>query len=65
MKNEKIYNLGKKLGLNKQDIENILKGGITSCAIAALPMMTDIYKGGTYYGTISIYDFKIQNSIIT
>ena len=57
MKNEKIYNSGKKLGLNKQDIESILKGGITSCAIAALPLITNIYKGGTYYGTISIYNF--------
>jgi hypothetical protein len=57
MKNEKIYNSGKELGLNKQDIENILKGGITSCAIVSLPLLSSIYKGGTYYGTISIYDF--------
>jgi len=57
MKKEKIYNLGKKLGLNKKDIEGIIKGGITGGAIAALPIMINIYKNGTYYGTISIYDF--------
>jgi len=57
MKNEKIYNLGKKLGLNKQDIESVLKNGITSCALAAIPFITNIYKNGTYYGTVSIKDF--------
>jgi hypothetical protein len=57
MKNEEIYNLGKKLGLNKQDIESVLKSGITSCAIAVLPLVPHIYKDGTYYGTVSIKDF--------
>jgi len=57
MKNEKIYNLGKKLGLNKKDIDRILKGGITGCAITGLPMIASVYKVGGYYGTISIYDF--------
>jgi len=59
MKNEEIYNLGKKLGLNKQDIESVLKGSITSCAVVILPVishLSSIYKG-TYYGTMSIYDF--------
>jgi len=59
MKNEKIYTLGKKLGLNKQDIENVLKCGISSCLFAAIPMISDIYKHGSYYGTISIYDFQL------
>jgi len=57
MKNEKVFKLGEKLGLNKQDVESLLKTGITSCALAALPIMTNIYKHGTYYGTISIKDF--------
>ena len=56
MENEKIYSLGKKLGLDKQDMESILKGSITSCAVVILPVISHIYKG-TYYGTISIYDF--------
>ena len=59
MKNEKILKLGEKLGLNKQDIECVLKSGITSCAIAAIPFMTHLYKDGTYYGTISINDFEL------
>ena len=59
MKNEKIFNLGEKLGLNKQDVESVLKTGITSCALAALPIMTHIYRYGTYYGTISIKDFEL------
>jgi len=59
MKNKKIYSLGKKLGLNKQDIESILKSSIT-IPIAALPHITKcwwVYEVGTLYGTISIYDF--------
>lgn len=59
MKNEKIFKLGEKIGLNKQDIESVLKSGITSCALVAIPFMTHIYKDGTYYGTISINDFKL------
>ena len=56
MENKKIYSLGKKLGLDKQDMESILKGSITSCAVVILPVISHIYKG-SYYGTISIYDF--------
>ena len=57
MKNEKIFKLGEKLGLNKQDIGSVLKSGISCCAIYTIPVMSHLYKDGTYYGTISIYDF--------
>ena len=59
MKNEKIYYPEKQPGLNKENIENILKCGVKSCVIAALPISVLIYKNGGYYGTISIYDFYL------
>ena len=57
MKNGKIYDLGKKFGLDKKDIENNLKCGITSCAVASIPTLFSRIYHGSYYGTISLYDF--------
>ena len=57
MDSKNIYNLGEKLGMNKVDIEDILKHGVKSCAMAALPIGVLVYKNGGYYGTISIFDF--------
>lgn len=57
MKDEKIYDLGKKFGLDKKEIKNILKSGIPSCAIAIIPTLCSRIYHGSYYGTISIYDF--------
>jgi hypothetical protein len=57
MKNKEMYDIGKRIGLDRKDIESVLKNKITCCAIATIPMLSNIYKDGTYYGTISIYDF--------
>jgi len=42
MKIENIYDIGKKLGLKKQDIQDIIKTGITCCAFAAIPIVSNI-----------------------
>ena len=47
MKNEKIYKLGKKHGLNKKDIDKTL-----SCK-----NISEYYKNGTLYGKISVKDY--------
>jgi len=44
MKNEKIYKIGKKHGLNKKDIDNTL----------SRKNMSEYYKNVTLYGKISI-----------
>jgi hypothetical protein len=57
MNNEKLLDIGKKLGLEKQDIDSILNSKVTNCVFAVLPVLSYIYKEGSYYGTISFYDF--------
>jgi len=56
MKNEKIYNLGKKLGLNKQEIEYTLINTIPDDKQFSISYESDCYKNGTMYGTVSIND---------
>ena len=51
-----IYRLGKKVGLNKKDIDTLLKHGLITNKHAILSY-PDSYKDGTWYGTISIKDF--------
>ena len=57
MKNKKMYDIGKRIGLDKEDIESVLKSKVSYCLLAAIPVVSNIYKDGTYYGTISIKDF--------
>ncbi|MHA1252974.1 MAG: hypothetical protein ACTSRP_23500 [Candidatus Helarchaeota archaeon] len=42
---EDIYKLGEELGLNRDEIEEIIS------------KPAELYKAGTYYGTVSIKDF--------
>jgi len=56
MKNEIIYNLGKKIGLSKQDIGNTLVNSISNKKSVSILYKSDFYKNGTRYGTVSISD---------
>jgi hypothetical protein len=56
MSRKDLYILGEKLGLNKDDIENILTYELVLDAQANLSCGPH-YSGGALYGTISPYDF--------
>jgi hypothetical protein len=55
MKNEKIYFLGKNLGLSKFDINQTLKNVISKNNILNTNG-ADCYKNGTMYGVVSSKD---------
>ena len=58
----KLYGLGKKIGLNKEEIDEIIKTGSdvqpTVSKKLSLQHPTDEYMPGTTYGTVSINDFQ-------
>jgi hypothetical protein len=56
MSKENLYKLGRKVGLNKNDIDKLLKHRFITNEHASLSY-PDSYKDGTWYGTISIKDF--------
>jgi hypothetical protein len=56
MKNKKIYFLGEKLGLDKNEINKTLKNKIFNCKNNSIFHVTDYYKDGTMYGVVSIKD---------
>ena len=56
MYSKKLYNLGKKIGLNEIDIDNLLKHRIIINELVSL-LEPDSYKDGTLYGTVSINNF--------
>jgi len=56
MKKERIHDLGKKLGLNKQDIDSVLRNRICNNISVSISYSPDCYKDGTMYGTVSIMD---------
>ena len=57
-----IYDIGQKIGINKQDIKNtfqrrkrtLITGAIV---VVALAFASNIYYLGTHYGGISLEDF--------
>jgi len=51
-KKDNIYNIGKNLGLEKTDIDNVLSAKSRTTEIANTPAV-DVYKAGTRYGTLS------------
>jgi len=62
MKKEKLYPVGRLLGLKEDDIEDISKSRVDSGNISAryeTRSPFDIYKMGNHYGTISVKDFKV------
>ncbi len=52
----KIYQLGKELGLQERDIDEVIEGG--KVVNKEVPSPMEIYPFGGYYGTISIKDFR-------
>ena len=57
MPNENLYKLGEKLGLNKKDIDDIVKDGTASDKHASLSLGANSYDKGELYGSVSINDF--------
>jgi len=57
MLEKKIYRIGRSLGLDKNDIDTVIK---TPHKISSYTPTADIYKNGTDYGTVSPIDvYKI------
>jgi hypothetical protein len=54
---EKIYEMGALLGLKKKEINSFLFD-TSSSKKEKYSSNVNIYKDGSYYGTISIKDFK-------
>lgn len=59
MKKEKIYELGEKFGLNKQEIDETLTNISYNLKHTTLSCSSDCYKNGTRYGSISINDYDL------
>ena len=61
MTTKKIYGLGKKVGLNKKEIDEIVQKEseeiLTNKPKFLIKHPKDEYMPGTTYGTISIYNF--------
>ena len=56
MEKEDLYKSGRKLGLNLDDIDNLLKYDIVTNGSGPGPCPPG-YPCGGLYGTVSIYDF--------
>ena len=55
---EKVYEMGAILGLEESDIKDLVPDASAS-DIQDTPLSpANVYKDGSYYGTISIKDFK-------
>jgi len=48
-----VYKIGKTLGLNKKDIDNVLSAKQTQTGDTAGIPSSDLYKSGSDYGTVS------------
>ena len=57
IKRVKLLELGKKLGLNKENMDTILKDILPRNEHLSFSLGPPLYSGG-YYGTVSINDFK-------
>ena len=56
MERKDLYKLGEKLGLNLDDIDNVLKYDMATYRSGPGPCPPG-YICGTLYGAVSIYDF--------
>ena len=59
MKKDKIYELGEKVGLNKQEIDETLTNVSSKYKQVSISYSSDCYKDGTMYGSISINDYDL------
>ncbi len=53
----KIYQLGKELGLQERDIDEVIESS-KEAVNKEVPSPMEIYPFGGFYGTISIKDFR-------
>ena len=58
MYSDKIYEIGKKIGLTKKDVATILFSEAKKQNNVNSTSPVEAYKGELTYGTISIKDFK-------
>ena len=61
MSKARIYALGGQLGLSQGSIDDIITAKLERYSRYSRSMMTatpGLYKAGTHYGTVTIYDFK-------
>ena len=59
MYSNRIYEIGKKLGLNKKDVNNVLTNESNNVKVVAFTSSVDSYKDGPgRYGTFSIKDIQ-------
>jgi hypothetical protein len=54
MSKKKIYRIGGNLGIDKNEIDNIIN---TPCKNTNSELISDIYKVGALYGTISLNNY--------
>ena len=54
----KIYEIGRDLGLDKMDIDNVLSKKPSELEMVTSTSPVDVYKGVGRYGTVSVNDFK-------
>ena len=57
MNTQLYYTLGKKLGLTKNDIDQILNSTLRSDETITFSQGPPFYQGGTRYGTVSVKVF--------
>lgn len=56
MSNNRLYKIAKNLGLDKNDIDNILSANLKITVDSSNNSVADLYKAGTRYGTVSSVD---------
>ena len=54
----KLLSLGKMVGINKRDIDEIINSLSLKNKPISLSLGPSPYEGGGYYGTVSIRDFE-------
>ena len=64
MEKKDIYIVGKKLGLNLDDINNVLNYELVNNEQANLSCGPNWYWPGTLYGTVSIHNFQIKKDSV-
>ena len=57
MVEKNLYELGEKLGLNRNDIDQILRDEVRGRNQASLSLGVYEYDKGILYGSVSFYDF--------
>lgn len=54
----KLYKIGRNVGLNKADIDNVINNSLKNKRNDRFIPPIDVYKASAKYGTVSIFDFS-------